>query len=63
MKYGVTLTTKVSPELIELIDKVSSYRGEGRSSWVRRAILTELARIGFLGPEQRKSLGFAGQEL
>ena len=57
MKYGVTLTAKVSPELMELIKKVSEDRGESLSSFVRRAILVQLGELGYLSDEERKSLG------
>lgn len=45
-------------ELHELIKRVSEARGEGISSFVRRTILQELARLSFLDDEQKKALGF-----
>lgn len=36
---------------------VSKAREEDVSDFVRRAILKELARLGFLSPEQKKALG------
>lgn len=60
--YEATLTTKVTLEQLDLITKVSRDRGEGRSSLVRRAILKELACLGYLPPDQRKSLGLTTLE-
>ena len=44
-------------ELHALIKRVSWTRGELISSFVRRAILKELAVLGFLSDEQSKALG------
>ena len=63
MRYSVTLTAKVSPELFELITTVSEQRGEGRSSMVRRAILKELASLSFLPDIQKKALGLSTEEV
>ena len=48
----------ISVELHALIKRVSKSRGEGASSFVRRTILQELARLSFLDAEQKKALGF-----
>ena len=44
-------------ELHELIKRVSESRGEGISSFVRRTILQELARLSFLDDDRKKALG------
>ena len=42
---------------VELIKKISKARGEDLSDFVRRAILKELASLGFLSTDQKKALG------
>lgn len=49
----------ISVELHTLIKRVSASRGEGISSFVRRTILQELARLSFLDDDQKKALGMA----
>jgi len=47
----------VDPPLKELIDRVAKARGEQISNFVRRAVKTELARLSYLSPEEKKALG------
>ena len=59
MRYEVTLTAKISPDLMELMTTVSKNRGEPRSNLVRRAILKELASLSYLPEDQKKALGIS----
>jgi len=40
----------------ELVEKVCRARGEGVSSFVRRAVRRELGRLNFLTDEEKKAL-------
>lgn len=42
---------------LKLLDKVCELSGETVSSFTRRAIKTEVARLGFLSKEQKDALG------
>lgn len=48
---------RVTPELYEMLKTVSRNRGEDVSDFMRRAVLTELARLSFLPDAQKKALG------
>ncbi len=48
---------RVTDTLYSKLRDVSKARGEDVSDFVRRAILKELAGLGFLSPEQDKALG------
>ena len=41
---------------VALAKKVSDSRGENLSTFVRRAVLRELARLSYLTPEEKKAL-------
>jgi uncharacterized protein (DUF1778 family) len=43
-------------ELYELLKKVADARGESVSTFVRRAVLRELARLSYLDEERKKAL-------
>ena len=49
---GIRLPIK----MIKLIESVCSLRGESRSSFIRRAIMKELARLGKLDDKSKKAL-------
>ena len=55
------LTTQIgvrmTDDLAGLLREVSTARGEDVSDFVRRAVLTELARLSFLPDAQKKALG------
>ena len=53
----VQLNIKIEQKDLKLIRKISEKRGEGLSDFVRFAIRTELARLGFLDPDEMKALG------
>jgi len=51
------LVVRVDPTLKQLIDRVAKARGEQISNFVRRAVKTELAKLSYLTPEEKKALG------
>lgn len=53
---------RVTPRLYALIKRVSKARGEGISSFIRRAALKELAMLNFLSDNERKALGLNEEE-
>ena len=59
----VFVTTRLEPEILEILTKVSSNRGESKASLVRRAILKELAHLKYLSRERRKALGLPELEV
>jgi hypothetical protein len=52
-----SVNARIDTDVHELIRKVAKARGEDVSSFVRRSILSELARLSYLPPEQGKALG------
>lgn len=42
---------------MKLIKEVCRSRGEGISNFVRRSVLTELARLSYLSEDRKKALG------
>ncbi len=46
-----------SKEHVGMIKEIASRRGEDVSSFLRRAVLLELARLSYLKPEEKKALG------
>lgn len=51
------VTIWVTDDLWALLWKVSGDRGEDVSAFIRRAVLSEFARLSFLPEEQKKALG------
>jgi len=51
------VSVRMSEEDKALLKKVAKARGEDPSDFVRRAVKMELARLSFLGPEEKKALG------
>jgi hypothetical protein len=49
---------RAPPELVHLVHKVASARGEYVADLVRRAVKVELARLSFLSDFEKKALGF-----
>ena len=47
---------RMGEETIALVKSVSDSRGENLSTFVRRAVLRELARLSYLTPEEKKAL-------
>jgi predicted DNA-binding protein len=52
-----TIGVRVTEELYELLTKVCNNRGEDVAGFIRRAVLRELAELGYLSAEQKKALG------
>lgn len=50
------LLIRLDPNVYSLVKKVAGARGETVSTFVRRAVLRELANLNFLDEEQRKIL-------
>lgn len=48
---------RLTSELYEILKHVTEARGEDVSSFIRRALLKELAELSFLSEQQRKALG------
>jgi len=46
----------------KLLRQICEARGEDLSDFVRRAIRTEMARLSFLGPLDKKALGVSTKE-
>ena len=55
--YDRTILIRLQKKTSDLVKKVAQQRGEHVSTFARRAIMTELARLGFLDDEERKALG------
>ena len=53
----VMVSFTLPKDIHDLVDKVSSERGENKSSFMRRAIYTLLAKMSYLSNEQKKALG------
>ena len=51
------ISVRIEAETISLVTKVAKGRGEQLSDFVRRAILLELANLGYLDKNERKALG------
>ncbi len=51
------LVVRVDPAVKKLLLVVANARGETPSDFVRRSILTELARLSFLDDVSKKALG------
>ena len=65
-RFGLQRGTSETPEIIgalfdwrtaKLLREVCSDRGEGLSSFVRRAVRKELASLSYLSDREKKSLG------
>jgi len=58
MSKHESVTFKLEEADRELLEKVCRARGESFSSFVRRALRMEFARLGYLSQEEHKALGF-----
>jgi hypothetical protein len=64
--YDKTILIRLQKKTADLLKKVARDRGEHISSFARRAIMTELGRLGFLDDEENKALGIptlAGRDM
>jgi len=50
---------RLAKQTKNLLEKVTLARGEDISDFVRRAVLKELASLGFLSNQQTKALGMS----
>ncbi len=48
---------RMPSEEVKLVKQVAKARGEDLSDFVRRAVKTELARLSYLSPSEKKALG------
>jgi len=53
---------RMPKEEVELIKKICKARGEDLSSFVRRAVKMELARLSFLTELEKKALGIKTED-
>jgi hypothetical protein len=51
-----TFLVRLDPNVHDLVKKVARARGETMSTFIRRAVLRELANLNFLDEEQRRIL-------
>ena len=57
MRNNVTIALRTTKNDKDLLQDVCERRGENVSSFVRRAIRTELASLSFYSDETKKALG------
>jgi hypothetical protein len=55
--YDSLILIRLEGKIAKVLKVVARARGEHVSSFARRAIMVELARLGFLAPEESKALG------
>ncbi len=61
-RLSENLSIRFTKRDLEVLVKVSRARGEDPSSFIRRAIRMELARLGFLSEEEMQALGIVGEK-
>jgi len=61
-RLSENLSIRFSKRDLMLILKVSRTRGEDPSSFIRRAVLLELAKLGFLSQEENQALGILNEK-
>jgi len=61
-RLSENLSIRFSKRDLMLILKVSRTRGEDPSSFIRRAVLLELAKLGFLSQEENQALGILDEK-
>jgi len=54
---------RMDEETVALVKNVSDSRGENLSTFVRRAVLRELARLSYLTKEKKKALEMTAKEV
>ena len=60
-RLSENLSIRFTKRDLELLVKVSRARGEDPSSFIRRAMRMELAKLGFLNEEEMQALGIADE--
>jgi len=61
-RLSENLSIRFSKRDLALILKVSRTRGEDPSSFIRRAVLLELAKLGYLSQEENQALGILNEK-
>jgi len=61
-RLSENLSIRFSKRDLTLILKVSRTRGEDPSSFIRRAVLLELAKLGYLSQEEKQALGILDEK-
>mgnify|MGYP001024343995 CR=1 FL=1 len=61
-RLSENLSIRFSKRDLTLILKVSRTRGEDPSSFIRRAVLLELAKLGYLSQEEKQALGIPDEK-
>jgi len=61
-RLSENLSIRFSKRDLTLILKVSRTRGEDPSSFIRRAVLLELAKLGYLSQEEKQALGVPNEK-
>jgi len=61
-RLSENLSIRFTKKDLELLLKVSRARGEDSSSFIRRAMRMELAKLGFLSQEEMQALGVADEK-
>ncbi len=57
-----TFTLRIEKSTLEKLDRAIDCRRESKSSFVRRAVLRELARYDFLSEKEKRALGVRENE-
>jgi len=55
--YDAVILIRLQRKTADILREVARARGEHTSSFARRAIMTELAKLGFLDEQESKALG------
>jgi len=61
-RLSENLSIRFSKRDLALILKVSRTRDEDPSSFIRRAVLLELAKLGYLSQEEKQALGILDEK-
>jgi predicted DNA-binding protein len=56
-KDEVVVSVILPREIYDILEKVTKDRGEVKSTFIRRLIYTELARLSYLDEDKKKALG------
>lgn len=62
MTYNERLSIRLDVELRHLLDRVCKNRREGKSCFIRQAVLVRMGTLGFLSREEIKALGMTSTE-
>jgi hypothetical protein len=62
MRKRESVTFRLEESDRAVLEKICRARGEGLSSFVRRALRREFARLGYLSQDEAKALGFSTEK-